>query len=35
MGCNHITLKINGINFHFTTSEEIEETKVHEDQMSP
>lgn len=34
MGYNHITLKINGINFHFTTLEEIEQTKVHVDQRS-
>lgn len=33
MGYDHITLTINSINF--TTSEEIEETKVLVDQKSP
>lgn len=28
IGYYHVTLKINGINFHFTVSEEIEETKL-------
>lgn len=30
MGYYHVTVKINAINFHFTTSEEIEEIKLHQ-----